>query len=116
MTTVTTYALPPQTYSAPAPHVAPQIYTPAAAPEPEPQRTYAPAPAYSPQETQAAAPSLDWSFPELHPSPAASAEPAQEQISGPRVELTFRDGSSASLDATQARALDEIAQVLTRRD
>jgi hypothetical protein len=32
------------------------------------------------------------------------------------VELTFRDGTSASLDGTQARALDEIAQVLTRRD
>lgn len=50
--------------------------------------------------------SLDWSFPELHP-PAPS---------GPRVELTFRDGTSASLDDTQARALDELAQVLTRRD
>jgi hypothetical protein len=32
------------------------------------------------------------------------------------VELTFRDGTSAALDPTQARALDEIAQVLTRRD
>jgi hypothetical protein len=48
----------------------------------------------------------DWSFPELHP-----AVPA-----GPRVELTFRDGTSAALDGTQARALEEIAQVLTRRD
>ncbi|MCW2571038.1 MAG: hypothetical protein JWO88_1096 [Frankiales bacterium] len=50
-----------------------------------------------------------WSFPELHP--------AQEAIPpGPRVELTFRDGTSAALDGTQARALDEIARALTRRD
>jgi hypothetical protein len=32
------------------------------------------------------------------------------------VELTFRDGTSAALDPAQAKALDEIAQVLTRRD
>ena len=57
-------------------------------------------------------PAMDWSFPELTPPP-----PAPEPVpAGPRVELTFRDGSSASLDPTQARALDEIAQVLTRRD
>jgi hypothetical protein len=48
----------------------------------------------------------DWSFPELHP-----AAPT-----GPRVELTFRDGTSAALEGTQAQALEEIAQVLTRRD
>lgn len=44
------------------------------------------------------------------------AVPAQE--SGPRVELGFRDGSVAALapDSAQARALTEIAQVLTRRD
>jgi hypothetical protein len=58
---------------------------------------------------------MDWSFPELQPAaPVAAPEPTPAP--GPRVELTFRDGSSASLDATQARALDEIAQVLTRRD
>jgi hypothetical protein len=34
----------------------------------------------------------------------------------PRVELTFRDGSSAALDAESARALADVAQVLTRRD
>jgi hypothetical protein len=51
--------------------------------------------------------------PQIAPPPA---EPASPEPPGPRVELTFRDGSSASLDATQARALDEIAQVLTRRD
>ena len=60
------------------------------------------APSYPPAPPS----SLDWSFPELHP-PAPS---------GPRVELTFRDGTSASLDGVQARALDEIAQALTRRD
>jgi hypothetical protein len=77
---------------------------PAPAPAPVGQP---PAPAVPPQ------PALDWSFPELHPASAAAAEglPA-----GPRVELTFRDGTSAALDPSQARALDEIAQVLTRRD
>lgn len=48
------------------------------------------------------------------PAPPPPAPPSAPP--GPRVELTFRDGSSASLDAVQARALDEIAQVLTRRD
>jgi hypothetical protein len=50
------------------------------------------------------------------PPPAAAVPEPTPRPPGPRVELTFRDGSSASLDATQARALDEIAQVLTRRD
>ena len=37
---------------------------------------------------------------------------------GTRVELGFRDGSTAALppDSAQARALTEIAAVLTRRD
>ncbi|MDP3711828.1 MAG: hypothetical protein Q8R60_05010 [Mycobacteriales bacterium] len=37
---------------------------------------------------------------------------------GPRVELGFRDGSRASLDPSseQARALEDIAAVLTRKD
>jgi hypothetical protein len=37
---------------------------------------------------------------------------------GARVELGFRDGSTAALapDSAQARALTEIAAVLTRRD
>jgi hypothetical protein len=37
---------------------------------------------------------------------------------GARVELGFRDGSTAALapDSAQARALSEIAAVLTRRD
>jgi hypothetical protein len=52
---------------------------------------------------------LEWSFPELHP-------PQEAVPTGPRVELTFRDGTSAALDGTQARALDEIARALTRRD
>jgi hypothetical protein len=59
-----------------------------------------------PAPTSHAPAQADWSFPELH-APAPS---------GPRVELTFRDGTSASLDATQAKALEEIAQVLTRKD
>lgn len=45
------------------------------------------------------------------PRAASDATPA-----GPRVELTFRDGSTAALDPTAARALDEIAQLLTLRD
>jgi hypothetical protein len=32
------------------------------------------------------------------------------------VQLTFADGSSAALDVDQARALDEIAQLMTGRD
>ena len=73
---------------------------------PSPVADWAPAPVTD----WAPAPVSEWSFPELvRPAP----EPAPV---GPRVELTFRDGSSASLDPTQARALEEIAQVLTRRD
>ena len=34
---------------------------------------------------------------------------------GPRGEMTFRDGTTAELDPEQARALDEIAQLLTSR-
>ena len=66
--------------------------------------------AAAPVADWAPAPVSEWSFPELVP-PAPEPAPM-----GPRVELTFRDGSSASLDPTQARALEEIAQVLTRRD
>jgi hypothetical protein len=72
----------------------------------------APVPTIVPPAVPTQAPPLDWAFPELHaPGPPPAAAPT-----GPRVELTFRDGTSASLDGTQARALDEIAQVLTRRD
>jgi len=42
----------------------------------------------------------------------APVVPAQ----GPRGEMTFRDGTTAELDPEQARALDEIAQLLTGRD
>jgi hypothetical protein len=37
---------------------------------------------------------------------------------GPRVELGFRDGSTAALapDSAQARALTALAEVLTKRD
>jgi hypothetical protein len=46
-----------------------------------------------------------------------SALPPWEQT-GARVELGFRDGSTAALapDSAQARALREIASVLTSRD
>ena len=49
------------------------------------------------------------------PRPVAAAEESVA-VPGPRVELTFRDGSSAALDADTARALADVAQVLTRRD
>jgi hypothetical protein len=56
------------------------------------------------------------------PAPPATVvpEPAPTGVvpAGPRVELGFRDGSRTSLDpaSEQARALDELASVLTRRD
>lgn len=46
-------------------------------------------------------------------------EPVPSYVAGrPRVELGFRDGSTAALapDSAQARALTEIAAVLTRHD
>jgi hypothetical protein len=44
--------------------------------------------------------------------------PAPVELGGPRVELGFRDGSTAALapGSEQARALSDIASVLTRRD
>ena len=50
------------------------------------------------------------------PAPAVPVEP--ELPAAPRVELGFRDGSVAALapDSAQAKALTEIAAVLTRRD
>ena len=50
----------------------------------------------------------------VDPDPAALE--AVAEVPGPRVELTFRDGSSAALDPASARALADVAQVLTRRD
>jgi hypothetical protein len=80
----------------------------------EPDPVPAPAPVGDPPASVVPPqPALDWAFPELHP---ASGAAAVDPPAGPRVELTFRDGTSAALDPTQARALDEIAQVLTRRD
>jgi hypothetical protein len=59
-------------------------------------------------------------------APVAEAEslapvaepPAVELPPAPRVELGFRDGSVAALspDSAQAKALSEIADVLTRKD
>src|SRR3954463_16528174 len=74
-----------------------------------PPRLVLPSPLPAAPTTAGAVTTPSWSFPE----PATVAEPVPV---GPRVELTFRDGSSAALDPVQARALDEIAQVLTRRD
>ena len=50
--------------------------------------------------------------------PAAPVLPPAEVPGQVRVELGFRDGSVAALapNSAQARALTEIAQVLTRRD
>jgi hypothetical protein len=45
-----------------------------------------------------------------------AAPPAPVAAAGPRVELTFRDGTSAALDGMQAKALNELAEALTRRD
>ena len=52
------------------------------------------------------------------PSAVPAAVPAQVPPSGPRVELGFRDGTTAALapGSAQAQALTEIASVLTRRD
>jgi hypothetical protein len=86
------------TTGAPAPH-APAPHAPAPRP-----------PSDVPGESASVASAApEWSFPELHP-------PQEAALTGPRVELTFRDGTSAALDGTQARALDEIARALTRRD
>lgn len=51
-------------------------------------------------------------------APAVGALPAAVPTQGPRVELGFRDGSTAALapGSEQARALSDIASVLTQRD
>src|SRR3954464_3967021 len=54
-------------------------------------------------------PAQDWSFPA--PGRGPRAVPAV-----PRVQLPFRAVASASLVPIQARALEEIPQVLPRRD
>jgi hypothetical protein len=52
------------------------------------------------------------------PPPPPPPAPVVEEPRGPRVELGFRDGSTAALapESAQAKALTEIASVLTRRD
>ena len=81
----------------PPPPPAPEAPAPEAAPE-------APAPEAAPE---AVAPEA------VAPQPVAPASPA-----GPRVELGFRDGSTAALApwSEQAKALTDLAQVLTQRD
>lgn len=62
------------------------------------------------------------------PAPPPAALPVADLLTGlaldrpippaqaPRGEMTFRDGTTAELDPEQARALNEIAQVLTGRE
>jgi hypothetical protein len=52
----------------------------------------------------------------LPPTVPAAEATSVPPLAGPRARLTFADGTTAALDDEQARALDEIAQVLTRRD
>ena len=99
--------------------VAPHVAVPAAA-EPAPAPV-ASAPAVPPpvepaplQEPVAVEPAA------VVPSPAAEpvAPPAPVRPRGPRVELGFRDGSTAALapGSEQAKALTDLASVLTQRD
>jgi len=50
--------------------------------------------------------------------PVAPVAPVVQEPPGPRIELGFRDGSTAALapGSEQAQALTDIASVLTRRD
>jgi hypothetical protein len=50
--------------------------------------------------------------------PVAVEAPVPVVVAGPRVELGFRDGTTAALapGSDQARALSDIATVLTQRD
>jgi hypothetical protein len=73
------------------------------------------APAYVPPPAPAAAYAPAVPVPAAAPVSYAPA-PVPEQPVGPRAQLTFADGTSASLDPDQARALDEIAQLMTGRD
>ncbi len=57
-------------------------------------------------------------FHALHtPQPAHTPAPPAAPVP-PRVQLGFRDGTSTTLDpeSTQSRALEQLAQTLTRRD
>ena len=58
------------------------------------------------------------SIPSLPVAPVVPAVHARLAPPAPRVELGFRDGSTAALspESAQAKALTEIASVLTRRD
>jgi hypothetical protein len=75
-----------------------------------------PAPEGPPVDAAVAAEVVPAGVPE--PTAAVPLDTLPVQPTGPRVELGFRDGSTAALapDSAQARALTEIAQVLTRRD
>ncbi len=89
------------------------LVVPAPAPAAE-----APAVAYPPPaaEPATARTSLEAALAELLPLQAhAEPAPAPQQV---RVQLGFRDGTSTTLDplSSQALALEELAQSLTRRD
>lgn len=79
-----------------------------------PAQASTPGPAPAPPISGVAA-SLPAPPPVVAPVSVAAAVPTP---AGPRVELGFRDGSRASLDpaSEQARALEDLAAVLTRKD
>ena len=107
------------THARPVPPQAPQAAAqaapaPVAAPlpvPPAPQAAAAPVPAPPVAEAAPAPP--------VAPAPVVEAPaPVVPESPEPRVELGFRDGSTAALapGSDQARALTEIASVLTRKD
>ena len=94
----------PTAYVSPDPDPPPHVQTPAPVAQPAPAGP-------------SARSSLEAALAELLPQQAASVE-ALHVPSSPRVQLGFRDGTSASLDpeSEQALALEMLAQSLTRRD
>ena len=82
------------------------------------------APLLPPAAAAYAAPALPVPAAAPPPAPVATPEPPASppvqavEITAPRVELGFRDGSTAALapGSPQALALEEIAATLTRRD
>ena len=113
--------LPPVQVAAPPTYVQPSpaaVQAVPVAPAPLPPVVQVPAPVAPPasQEPSARA-SLEAALADLLP-PQESTADAYAPPSAPRVQLGFRDGSSASLDpdSEQALALELLAQSLTRRD
>jgi hypothetical protein len=73
-----------------------------------PEAVVPPVPAYTPVDPDVAP------LPQVDLRAVLPVQP--EAPREPRAQLTFADGTSASLDPDQARALDEIAQLMTGRD